>query len=165
MVSKRQQKRQKSSSHGSKEHYAWFWECCNCRTEAGMSVESTPSCPDCCHYRCNSCAVEKHKNPVREHRKYNTTGRLPPCDAPSRTNFAASMSNPSHSNAEQHQNTAIVSAGQSSPGQSRGQNATSTSFKPEWVSNSLVDSLIKDPRNPSYDTFSSLLSQSCCLLW
>jgi hypothetical protein len=28
-------------------------------------VESTPSCPGCYHYRCNSCTVEKHKILIR----------------------------------------------------------------------------------------------------
>jgi hypothetical protein len=158
-------KRHKSSPRGSKEHYAWIWECCNCRTQGGMNVESTDSCPSCYHYRCNSCALEERKIPVRETGKYSTTGLLPPCDAPSRTNFATSMSNTSLSNAEQRQNTAIVSTGQSPPGQSKGKNSISTSFEPEWVSNSLVDSLIKDPGTPSYDTFFSLLPQSYCLLW
>jgi hypothetical protein len=45
--------------------FIYLWEeCCNCRTQAAMFIESTPSCPFCYHYRCSSCKVEKHRIPL-----------------------------------------------------------------------------------------------------
>lgn len=38
--------------------YEWLWGCCYCQEHAGMSVDSTPSCPGCGFARCENCLVE-----------------------------------------------------------------------------------------------------------
>lgn len=39
----------------------WFWSCCNCVVQGGMSVAATLACPGCGVYRCDNCPSESVK--------------------------------------------------------------------------------------------------------
>ena len=44
--------------------WEWYWSCCGCNNQAGLSTTYCFACPDCAHVRCKYCPMEPVKTIV-----------------------------------------------------------------------------------------------------